>query len=618
MGAMTAMAAIRAWFGTRRGTRWVRWFAALVVGGLLLESGMAAVLVPLMRAQAAETTRTGVFATLFRHLPDGATTTGNETTYRLIEDNGTDTALLVGESVIEAAGGAFALERRRVTVVADVPVAAQSTGNTPLFVKSLAPEGGRVIVAQAVTGSRRFLNVLCKYAGSAVEPEPQSYFAGLMSSANSVGLDAYWREVSYNTVDLTGSVATAWGAMANTRSYYTSTYGSDWGRNAGLDAIATDCIQSVASTATPNDYQGINLIFNDALDGYAWGGTGSFQLNGTNYTKAMTWMPPWGYHAVPGSTAGVTVMSHEMGHAFGFRHSANPAGATYQSAWDVMSGDRRSCGAATLPTYGCLAQHTIGSNRVQAGWLGANRLFTYNVAANITRAFTLTPIEEAGGGAYLLGVVPRTGSTRQTTIELRRRVGRDARLLGDAVIIHDVQMGRIDPAWVQGTNGDAGAMFTQGASYPVPGTALTVTIPSFDPTSARIVVSNGVNPTLTGLSTTNGRSGAPLTLTGTNLSPEATVTFGLTPAASVSGATGTGLTVVTPALADGTYPITVTNPDGRTATIGGYTAINVAAAPGARAAGAGLGAPAPAVPMREVGPPPAALTPTPRPAPTLR
>lgn len=48
-----------------------RLLAVLLVSGLLLESG-AVLLVPLLRTQAAETTVTGIFASLYAHTPDGS------------------------------------------------------------------------------------------------------------------------------------------------------------------------------------------------------------------------------------------------------------------------------------------------------------------------------------------------------------------------------------------------------------------------------------------------------------------------------------------------------------------------------------------------------------------
>lgn len=188
------------WFAARRASSRARVVAAIVAVVLLLESG-AVLLVPLMRTQAAETTRVGVFAALYVHSEDGSPPLRGGTLYTLIEDSGAMSERLVGEAVLRAAGGVGAVDGRRVVVTAEVPIAPQGASQAPpIFVRSLAPERGPAIVPQVVAGSRAFLNVLCRFAGSATAPQPPSYFDSLMGAANPLGIDAYWREVSYNAI----------------------------------------------------------------------------------------------------------------------------------------------------------------------------------------------------------------------------------------------------------------------------------------------------------------------------------------------------------------------------------------------------------------------------------
>ncbi len=266
--------------------------------------------------------------------------------------------------------------------------------------------------------------------------------------------------------------------------------------------------------------------------------------------------------------------------------------------------------------FGCTGQHLIANDKNFLGWIAPGRAFTYG---GVTRSLRLSALMGGDASGNMIVTIPGVDANNYTTVEMRHRTGFDVRLPGDAVIVHTVDKTRKDPAWVRGTNGAAGAMFTTGQTYTVPTTMTTVRVTSVTGANAVVVISNGVNPAVTSLSTTSGRAGTPVTITGTNLSPEATVTFGATSATSVTGGTGTGLTVVTPALANGTYPITVTNPDGRTATAGTFTVITaVAVAPTARASGPNAGIPAVALPARIAAPTPAATTPTPRPAPIAR
>lgn len=76
-------------------------------------------------------------------------------------------------------------------------------------------------------------------------------------------------------------------------------------------------------------------------------------------------------------------------------------------------------------------------------------------------------------------------------------------------------------------------------------------------------------PSLSGINPTSGPSsgGTPVTLNGTNLAPNATVTFGGAPASNLTWVSASAMTMVTPAHSGGGVSIVVTNPDGQSATL---------------------------------------------------
>jgi IPT/TIG domain-containing protein len=84
-------------------------------------------------------------------------------------------------------------------------------------------------------------------------------------------------------------------------------------------------------------------------------------------------------------------------------------------------------------------------------------------------------------------------------------------------------------------------------------------------------VSPTATPTVTSLSSTSGSTsgGASITINGTNFVSGATVTFGTTPATNVSVVNSSTITASTPAHGPGTVNVTVTNPDGQSATLFG-------------------------------------------------
>lgn len=79
-------------------------------------------------------------------------------------------------------------------------------------------------------------------------------------------------------------------------------------------------------------------------------------------------------------------------------------------------------------------------------------------------------------------------------------------------------------------------------------------------------------PTISAVSPNSGPDGTPVTITGTNFELAATVRFGSTSAASVTFISATEVHATVPAIADGTYDVTVTNPDPASTTLhSGFT-----------------------------------------------
>jgi len=105
------------------------------------------------------------------------------------------------------------------------------------------------------------------------------------------------------------------------------------------------------------------------------------------------------------------------------------------------------------------------------------------------------PADPTNTTNYYLAVIPHTGTTTKfTTVEFRRQIGYDQKLIGNAIIIHEVDTTRKDPAWVVATvngstDGNAGAMFTAGMTYTVPNSGgVPVTINAISGTTASVTV----------------------------------------------------------------------------------------------------------------------------------
>lgn len=425
--------------------------------------------------------------------------------YALIDDEGRAISLAIDEGLARALGGPTALDQKRATVTgtwARVPGVDLPAGATPtLRVQTIELEAGwgagaagfAAAAAAAITGPQRWVTILCRFGdATSVTPHPKSWFETLMGSS-SPGMDHYWREVSYEAINLTGSAVVGWYDLTQPRSYYVYDRTGD-GQVSGpgdvdFQRAVNDCTAVADADVAFPDFSGINLLFNQNLDCCAYGGSWTLNRDGIMRSYRVTWMPPWGYE-------NQDVMGHEMGHGFGLPHSSGPYTATYDSNWDVMSG-----GGICSPRdseYGCVAVHAIAYHKDRLGWIPTSRKFVPSLGASETIA--LERLGEPGSaGAYLMAQVPIPGSpTEFYTVETRQFTGYDKQVPGQAVVLHRVNTLRSDrTARVVDVDGngnpnDAGAMWTPGEVFTDAAAQLTVSVNSATATGYALTILYGI------------------------------------------------------------------------------------------------------------------------------
>lgn len=427
---------------------------------------------------------------------------GPEAQFRatLVDDAGVR-RVLDTDQALRAAEDLYALYGRRIAV-STVPVAVQSKqGARPsvgrarridaivpiddLVVPVSAAKSTRARLtaqrAEAIGGVTTWVTLMCKFSDISTEQKTIDFFRSQYGSE--IGqLDHYWQEVSYGQINLAGSDAYGWATLPEPRSFYVPLDPATGKEKANLNKLFEDCTaahDANVNFAINGGVQGVNMMFNANLDGFAWGGSRCTTLDGINKCWSSTWNPPFSFN-------NLAPLSHEMGHAYGLPHANNSDTDTdpYDNPWDVMSDSFGN--AVSNTTYGSLPKHISVYSRNRLGWVANDRKLTVT-AGSSARSITVDRASLPGSSNRQMLILNYPDqSTRYYTLEVRKRTGNyENRLAGDAVIIHEVLTSRREPAWSMDTDtppanraNNEGSMFKVGESWTSPDLAFRVKVES--------------------------------------------------------------------------------------------------------------------------------------------
>ena len=347
------------------------------------------------------------------------------------------------------------------------------------------------ILGSHVLGSQEYLTLPCRFGDATdVTPEPLSFFEDYMDF-----MDDYWREVSYENINLVGSVEEDWVNLPDPHDDY---FEDD--DTIKFFKAASECMAEFDDDVFFPDFDGINFMYNQNLKGYSWGGSYDIDIDGEVKNYPMTWMA----HSHWSTTQ--NILGQEMGHSFGLPHESgmNDDDNPYDSKWDVMSsgGDNSS----PDPDFGKLGVHVVAVYKDALGWINAADVYMADMSDDqeVFIERLAEPTDLGNADVYLEAQIEIGGSpTDFYTIEARKFVGFDASgVPGEAILIHivDTTLGDRNAQVIDATDNenpnDSGAKWVPGELFVDDVNNISIGIVDMTATGFNVII----NPTVADVS----------------------------------------------------------------------------------------------------------------------
>jgi len=407
--------------------------------------------------------------------------------YRLVDTDGQRWILELDDRLLTELGGPANLKNTRVELTGGAVVGRERT----LSVRDVTPFADKA-PPLPIMGSQPYIWVRLKFSDDPAEPRDRGWYL-VQALGDYPSMNHYWKQVSYNNVDIIGSnVTTAWIDLPHPRSYYVYEFdpnSEDDDFNA--DRALADGLAAADPYVDFSQYAGINLCFNGWLAGEALGGWSTETLDGVTKDWGVTWLGMGGWLTV-------AIVAHEMGHSFTMPHSSGPYGEIYDSHWDVMS---ERCGECTYfdPTY---REIQIGPNAYQknkVGWIHPLHRYEMPTLPTVGAVYLNDLVVVPPLGRMLMGVIYTGYPSTYFTIERRRFTGYDQAIPDETVVIHHVDITRHNPAWVQDETWDSdpndeGARWDLGETFYNGTYSTLVHVQEVDASGSLVIMSNAARP----------------------------------------------------------------------------------------------------------------------------
>jgi hypothetical protein len=403
----------------------------------------------------------------------------------LVDDLGRRRHLALTAGQIESAGGYAALMGTRLEVRGRPLTATEAS----LLVTDLRRVGdpSRAWDRQrSFHGPQPYVWILLRFAGNPSTPRPASWFVD-RALGSPPSMDHYWREVSFDSINLQGSVVVDWQNLPHEHSYYVYDVNP---ANPGLEIDTGRIFMDVFALVDPiidfRQFSGMNMCFNDTLNCCSIAWRSEFTLDGETRYWGWTMLADWGW-------ANHNKISHEMGHSFWLPHSTGPGPEIGDSWWDIMSHDCGTCQGFD-PQFGQLGVGTIAYNKKRLDWIHPDHQLVLPVTPAVESAW-LNDLAAAPPAGRKLLAQSRHDILSYYTVERRALTGYDQFIPDAAVIIHEVVNTREEPAWVVDADGngncnDEGARWDLGETFWDESHSFVVTVEDVDASGSLVTLSN--------------------------------------------------------------------------------------------------------------------------------
>lgn len=301
----------------------------------------------------------------------------------------------------------------------------------------------------------RWIVLMCKFSDQPQEPRDIHFHRRFFTEAGSGsgGMYDYLRDISYGTIDLTGTQVRGWYTMSHTLAQDRAL-----GDSSARAERINRCVRA-ATDVNVNDYHNVVVLTNALSD------------SGSDGRRALLDPGAWN----------VTFAGHEMLHGYGLPHSFGSPDSpsdpdiVYGDAWDIMSA--MIVYAYEGPTFSVSGPELNTHYKQRLGWWNANRVVSFTAGARRSTTVTLAAVNKPAANGSLMARVNLPGwfPPYHYTIELRSKSGWDAAIPADAVMVHRIQNDQTT-LMRQGQGPD----FTAGESFQDIGNGIRVTVNSIN------------------------------------------------------------------------------------------------------------------------------------------